>query len=127
MNPPHTETMQRLVSPNKFYINCPKKEIKFAKELGAMWEGNKKVRSWYIPSGLNLCLFARWLSIEQKLNLRLDEDAGNEPLKKKNKVTVGKKIIQTGKRVKNEGNVSKSVNLDVSRLAGVKRARDMFN
>lgn len=43
---------------HKTYLNVPFAEKDQAKTLGARWDPNRK--KWYVPSGVELNLFARW-------------------------------------------------------------------
>ena len=51
---------------NKFYINCPYEEKDLAKTLGAKWDS--KVKSWYVPEGLDQNRFKRWMVQKTKDN-----------------------------------------------------------
>lgn len=43
----------------RIYINVPYKEKDIVKLIGAMYDGEKK--KWYIPPGVDLNLFSKWL------------------------------------------------------------------
>ena len=45
---------------NKVYIHCSFNEKEEVKKLGAKWDSETK--SWYIPEGVNVNLFSKWLS-----------------------------------------------------------------
>jgi hypothetical protein len=48
------------------YIDLPYQDNDQAKGLGARWDPD--LRSWYVPSGLDLKAFARWLPISPSQN-----------------------------------------------------------
>lgn len=67
--PPSQETSQRTiptpnVSTQNTYIDCPYPEKNEAKALGAKWDNPN--RSWYVPAGLDLNQFKKWLPQEQQ-------------------------------------------------------------
>lgn len=47
------------VSPGVSFLSCPFAEKDAAKQLGAKWDVARK--AWYVPSGVALSPFARWL------------------------------------------------------------------
>jgi exodeoxyribonuclease VII large subunit len=50
---------------NFTYLIVPFPEKDAAKQLGARWDG--AVRAWYIPDGLDVDKFARWLPVQQQI------------------------------------------------------------
>lgn len=52
------------VSTQNTYINCPYVEKDQAKALGAKWDNANK--SWYVPAGLDLSKFEKWLVPEKE-------------------------------------------------------------
>ena len=52
------------VSTQNTYINCPYAEKDHAKALGAKWDNVNK--SWYVPAGLDLNKFGKWLTPQQE-------------------------------------------------------------
>ena len=61
---------------SKIYIDCPYNEKEEAKEYGAKWD--REGRQWYIPKGIKILPFAKWLSPEQ-----LSNESLTKPQKKK--------------------------------------------
>ena len=51
---------------SKIYIDCPYNEKEEAKEYGAKWDREK--RQWYIPTGIDISPFAKWLIPQQLSN-----------------------------------------------------------
>lgn len=52
------------ISTQNTYINCPYAEKNEAKALGAKWDNTNK--SWYVPAGLDLNKFEKWLPKEKE-------------------------------------------------------------
>ena len=50
---------------NFVYLIVPFPEKDAAKQLGARWDG--AARAWYIPDGLDVDKFARWLPVQQQI------------------------------------------------------------
>jgi hypothetical protein len=46
-------------------LDCPFQEKEEAKELGARW--NSTIKKWYVPMGMDVSKFARWLPETQSL------------------------------------------------------------
>lgn len=46
------------------YINVPFAEKDHAKQRGALWDKDKK--KWYVPDGVSLLRFTRWMSFAPK-------------------------------------------------------------
>ena len=56
-----SELYESLVSNGeRIYIDVPYKDKDVAKLLGARYDGEKK--KWYVPQGVDLKLFAKWLA-----------------------------------------------------------------
>lgn len=56
-----SELYESLVSNGeRIYIDVPYKDKDVAKLLGARYDGEKK--KWYVPPGVDLKLFAKWLA-----------------------------------------------------------------
>ena len=53
---------------SKIFINCPYKQKEEAKALGAKWDPS--VKKWYVPEGLDIQLFAKWIEDGNRANLK---------------------------------------------------------
>ncbi|KJV59284.1 putative dNA primase [Rickettsia felis str. Pedreira] len=59
----------KILTPNqKTYLNVPYHEKDQAKRLGAKWDSTEK--RWFVPSGVNIDFFARWLPLVSLFNLK---------------------------------------------------------
>ena len=55
-----------LPAPQRTYIDCPFSEKDECKALGGKWDNEK--RKWYVPSGISLARFAKWMPKETAYN-----------------------------------------------------------
>lgn len=75
---PSQETKQSTakISTQNTYINCPYTEKDQAKSLGAKWDNTNK--SWYVPAGLDLSKFEKWLTSEQEKSTKTPTNQQNK-------------------------------------------------
>lgn len=76
----HTHITNSQTKPNlstqNTYINCPYTEKDQAKSLGAKWDNTNK--SWYVPTGLDLSKFEKWLTSEQEKSAKTPTNQQNK-------------------------------------------------
>ncbi len=64
------------------YLDCPFHEKDECKKLGAKWDPS--VKKWYVPEGLDIQLFAKWIEDGNRANLK-EEKKTTEKTPEKNK------------------------------------------
>lgn len=72
------------IASNKTYLSTTYAEKEQAKALGARWDN--KAQSWYVPAGLDLDKFSKWLITDQQPQYRQKQQAPSNAIQPNNRI-----------------------------------------